>query len=180
MFFLTEKLDKQEEVKLTSALHDSDEKAFQKIFNLYYESLFAFVYTRIRSVELSRDLVQDSFSKLWMHRRTLNPNQGCKAYLFRIADRLLIDYYRKRSSQKKYQQEQRYAPNSVKSDIDLQITLQNCINNLPDKLREVFVLSRYQGYTYAEIAEACHISVKTVESRMSKALKQLRLILTDE
>lgn len=177
---MVDKKNKLEEIELTSALHDSDEQAFQKIFNLYYESLFAFIYTRIRSVELAKDLVQDSFSKLWLHRRTLNANQGCKAYLFRIADRLLIDYYRKRSSQKKYQHEQKFVPNSTKTDLDLQITLQNCINELPDKLREVFVLSRYRGFTYAEISEVCHISIKTVESRMSKALKQLRIVLTDE
>ncbi len=177
---MTENQEKINEIQLTSALRDSDEKAFQTLFNQYYESLFAFIYTRIRSVELARDLVQDSFSKLWLHRRTLNPDQGCKSYLFRIADRLLIDYYRKCSSRKKYQQEQRFAPNATRSDIDLQITLQNCISELPDKLRDVFVLSRYQGYTYAEIAEVCHISIKTVESRMSKALKRLRVVLSDE
>ena len=54
------------------------------------------------------------------------------------------------------------------------MTIRKAINDLPEKYRNVFVLSRYQGLTYAEIAAACNISIKTVESRMSQALRILR------
>ena len=165
------------EKQLTAALSQSDEAAFETIFHRFYESLYVFVYTRIRSGPLAQDLVQDAFSKLWMNRRSLNPDLGCKSYLFRIADRLLIDHYRRQSTQKAWQDEMKNQPDSYSPRSDMQITLQKCITDLPEPLREVFVLSRYQGFTYAEIAEQLGVSVKTIESRMSKVLQRLREIL---
>ena len=166
--------------ELTRALRDSDDEAFRVLFFRYYKPVYTFLWTRIRSVELARDIVQDVFSRLWIHRHTLNPDRGCKAYLFRIADRLLIDHFRKQSSQKTYKN---YIQNKIPDpfpDPDLQITLQNAINTLPDPLRQVFLLSRYEGYTYQEIAKICRISVKTVESRMTKAFKKLRNVISAE
>lgn len=163
-----------DEEKLTAGLRESNKQAFEAVFHRFYETLYVFVYTRIRSGPLARDVVQETFIRLWMHRQSLIPSRGFKAYLFRIADRLLIDHYRKQSTQLQYQQEGQDDYQADSEDLDLRMTVQTLVHDLPATLREVFILSRYQGYTYAEIAERLNISVKTVESRMGKALKTLR------
>lgn len=167
------KLNGKNESRLVKAVRNSDEKAFQILFQNYAETIYAFLYTRIRSEELARDLVQDVFTRFWTHRHTLNPDLGCRAYLYRIADRLLIDHYRKQGSRNTYQREMEHQDSNV-PDLELQITLQDTIHNLPETLRQVFILSRYEGYTYQEIAEICEVSIKTVEKRMSEVLKILR------
>ncbi|MDZ7721818.1 MAG: RNA polymerase sigma-70 factor [candidate division KSB1 bacterium] len=171
---MKQKWENSSDEQLAAALVDSNETAFKTVFRRYYKPLYAFVYTRIRSSEQARDFVQDAFAKLWMHRHTLKPEMGCKAYLFRIADRQLIDFYRRQSSRQEYQQEARRKSEAYQDHSDLQLALQNAITDLPEPVREVFVLGRYEGYTYAEIAVQLEVSVKTVESRMSNALKQLR------
>jgi len=158
---------------LVAAVRNSDEKAFQILFHRYAEAIYAFLYTRVRSSELARDFVQDVFTRFWSHRHTLDPDQGCKAYLFRIADRLLIDHFRKQGSRTAYQNAMKYSE-SMAPDLELQITLQDTLQDLPESLRQVFILSRYEGYTYQEIANICEVSVKTIEKRMSEVLKILR------
>jgi len=168
------KKSKQSDSELIRAVHSSDGEAFRILFHRYYESLYAFLWTRTRSADLSKDLVQEVFTRFWQHRQTVDPDQGCKSYLFRIADRLLIDHYRRQSSVKSAQNTLRIQSETEAPDPDLQITLQNAISTLPDPVRRMFLLSRYEGYTYQEIARMDHISVKTVESRMTQALKKLR------
>jgi RNA polymerase sigma-70 factor (ECF subfamily) len=172
------KKSKQSDSELIRAIHDSDGEAFRILFHRYYEPLYAFLWTRTRSVDLSKDFVQEVFTRFWQHRQSVDPEQGCKSYLFRIADRLLIDHYRSQSSKKSAQDHLRSRTEPDTGDPDFQITLQNAISARPDPVRRVFLLSRYEGYTYREIADIEHISIKTVESRMTQALKKLRDVLT--
>ena len=64
--------------------------------------------------------------------------------------------------------------------IELKLDLENALNKLPEKLRTVYLLSRLEGYKYAEIAEICNISIKAVEKRISKAFTLLRKIFTNK
>ncbi len=171
------KQSRQSDSELIRGIHDSDGEAFRILFHRYYEPLYAFLWTRTRSTELSKDLVQEVFTRFWQHRQSVDSDQGCKSYLFRIADRLLIDHYRSQSSKKSAQDNLRSRIEPDTGDLDFQITLQNAISALPDPVRRVFQLSRYEGYTYQEIARMEHISIKTVESRMTQALKKLREVL---
>jgi RNA polymerase sigma-70 factor (ECF subfamily) len=164
----------QNDSELIRAIHDSDGEAFRILFHRYYESLFAFLWTRTRSADLSKDFIQEVFTRFWQHRQTVDPDQGCKSYLFRIADHLLIDHFRSQSSKNAARDNLRSQSEPAASDPDLQITLQNAVSALPDPVRRVFLLSRYEGYTHQEIAQMERISVKTVESRMTQALKKLR------
>ena len=102
-----------------------------------------------------------------------------KAYLYRIANNILIDHYRKREVRQAYTaQHADTTPTMAPVEhVDLEAHVLKAIEQLPDALREAFVLSRFEELTYREIAALLGVSVKTVESRMSKALKQLRALL---
>ena len=108
-----------------------------------------------------------------MTRERINPDQSIKAYLYRIANNLTIDHIRKSIREKSYRDTVRREKQPSR-DLELSITINKAIDSLPEKYRVVFMLSRFQGLTYAEIAKACNISIKTVESRMSLALQTLR------
>jgi len=159
---------------LADAIRSSDSAAFKILFFRYYDPLYYFLCQRIRSSDLAQDFVQEVFTRVWQTRDRLDSKQSVKAYLYRIAHNLVVDHLRKRSSHKQYQSELYHRTASVEGSWDTKLSVQDAISQLPEKLLTVFILSRYQGLTYLEIAEACRISVKTVESRISQALRLLR------
>jgi len=164
--------------ELSQAIRNSDAHAFKILYERYHRIIGHFIYQRTHSVDLTRDLLQDVFTRLWIKRDRLNPSKSIKAYLYRIAGNLVIDHIRKRTTERKYSSNVRMKqPSSQDGLIELQTSIDMAVANLPEKARTVFMLSRYEGLKYVEIAEVCNISVKTVESRMSKALKLLQQAL---
>ena len=164
---------------LGARIKASDHGAFKVLFYRYYEPLFRFVARRLPASEAPQDVVQDVFARLWQRRAAIKEDQPLKAYLYRIANNLLIDHYRKLQVRQAYvAQHPETTPTIVPVEhVDLEAHVMIAIEQLPDALREAFVLSRFEELTYREIAALLGVSVKTVESRMSKALKQLRALL---
>ncbi len=164
---------------LGARIKASDDAAFKVLFYRYYEPLFRFVARRIPAGESSKDVVQDVFARLWQNRGGLNPDQPLKAYLFRIANNILIDQYRKREVRQTYAARQAGSVPTVApvEYFDVEEHVLAAIEELPEALRQTFILSRFEELTYREIAALLDVSVKTVESRMTRALKQLRAAL---
>ena len=163
------------DVELARAIRSSNALAFKTLYHRYYEAITAFLYQRTLSMELTKDFVQEVFTRVWLKRDRLDTSKSIKAYLYRIANNMTIDYFRKQGSKKAYLSTMARQHESSSDDcIETRTSVKMAISKLPEKLRSVFLLSRYEGLKYAEIAEVCHISVKTVESRMSRALEQLR------
>ncbi len=157
---------------LSSAIKQSDESAFEAFYHRYYKPLFRFIWSRTRSVELSRELVQETFIRLWENRRKLDSRKSIKAYIYRISHNLLLNHLRSKKIRREYLDAQQNQFSN--EDIALQTSIQLTLQKLPEKIHLVFILNHLEGFKYAEIAEACGISIKTVESRMSKALRILR------
>ena len=165
---------------LAHAIKESDLAAFKVIYYRYYKPLCRFVWVRTYSAELSEDLTQEVFTRLWQNRHRLIIKKSLKAYMYRIANNLLIDFYRKKSREIKYLSKPTpHSQSAYTVNYDEILNLNFAINKLPDKLRTAFYLSRFEGFTYAEIAKSFHISAKTVESRIAKALRLLRKELSD-
>ena len=80
---------------LGARIKASDHAAFKALFYRYYEPLFRFVARRLPAGEAPQDVVQDVFARLWQRRAAIKEDQPLKAYLYRIANNLLIDHYRK-------------------------------------------------------------------------------------
>ncbi len=83
-------------------IRDSNPRAFKAPCFRYYESLYRFILIRLGSSETNRDFVQDVFTRLWQNRRGIRPDKSLRAYLFRIANNLVIDYFRRQKSQHSY------------------------------------------------------------------------------
>lgn len=169
------------DTQLADGVKKGDGAAFKTLYYRYYQALFSFVFQRIRSQEQTKDFLQEAYTRLWQNRSRIDPSKSIRAYLYRIANNLIIDHVRKGSSERAYQSKMaRSGATRSDEDIETKTAVEFALNNLPEKMHQVFTLSRYEGLTYAEIAEVCEVSVKTVESRMSQALQRLREELTPE
>lgn len=169
------------EQQLSEAVRNSDSAAFKILYYRYYEPLYRYIFYRLHSKELTKDLLQDVFTRLWVNRKKFDPSKSLKAYIYSITSNLVIDYYRKRSSRIKYKNESFRLKIFSGDDLtEEKISIQNAISKLKDKVKDVFILNRYEGFTYKEIADILDISVKTVEKRMSKALQFLRDYFKDK
>ena len=161
---------------------DSDQ-AIVLIFRLHYRFICQAVYRVIPDQNLAEDLAQEIFLELWRKRDQLQVNTSLKAYLRRAAVNRSLNYIRDRKIS--FELDDSQAP--IASGLptigqqleaeELQRYIDQAIDQLPDRCRVVFVLSRFEQLSYAEIAESLDISVKTVENQISKALKLLRAAL---
>jgi RNA polymerase sigma-70 factor (ECF subfamily) len=164
--------DKLNDNDLSAAIKSGDKNAFRKLYYKYFEKLYSFAWYRTYSEEASRDFVQELFTILWTNRKNLDTKKSIKAYLYKVLGNLIIDESRLHSSQNISLENIESA--AKKDDMDLNIDIQNAINSLPQKLKEVYLLSRLDGFKYFEIAEILGISIKAVEKRISKAFYILR------
>ena len=166
--------------ELIEAIRQDDWEAFRQLYYKYHKKLFRFALYRLHSLQIAADLVQEIFFKLWLKRDKLNPTKSIKAYLYKSLNNLIINQSKLHSSRTtSFGNIGDHKVLNHGSDPDVQIDIQNAVNQLPKKLKIVYLLSRIEGYKYSEIAEICNISVKAVEKRMSKALDILRKILDE-
>lgn len=167
-------------------LQKGSHKAFEWVFDTYYEPLCRYAYSIIRDSNDAQDIVQKVFYKLWDQHEELEIKTSLKSYLYRMVHNESLN----QAQQKKNRSEINYSIVSENGtsheDVsefihssELQTALTNVIGNLAPKCREAFEMSRLQQKSYAEIAQKMNISVNTVENHISKALRQLRIALND-
>ena len=159
---------------------DHDQMAFQEIYIRYADPLFRLAFQKTNNKQASEDIVQITFVKLWARRVNLKIIYSLKAYLYTSIKNNVITYYSRQLSKKTISldlvQEDLFPIDSIQEHINYSETLalySESLAALPDKCREVFVLSR-SGYSLKEIAQIQNISPKTAEVHISKALRYLR------
>jgi RNA polymerase sigma-70 factor, ECF subfamily len=161
---------------------DSDQ-AIVLIFRLHYSFICQAVYRVIPDQNLAEDLAQEIFLELWRKRDQLQVNTSLKAYLRRAAVNRSLNYIRDQKISFELDDSQATIASGLPTigqqleAEELQRYIDQAIDQLPERCRVVFVLSRFEQLSYAEIAENLDISVKTVENQISKALKLLRAAL---
>lgn len=170
-----------EETKLIKKLIKGDREAFAILFNQYAANLLSIALSYIHDREESEEIVQETFYRVWKYRENMDASLSFKAYLITIAKRLIFNRAKKKMHEIAYQDYYLASRKNLNYEVDeyinfqeLDSQLQQAIENLPEKRREIFKLSRQEGLTNQEIARRLGISVSTVENHMNKALKLLR------
>lgn len=162
------------------------ENDFEEIFRDHYSALCSYANMYLNDVDASEDMVQEVFLKLWKSKESLQIRTSMKSYLFRAVRNAclnMIDHINIREEYKKFnirevqEDESNFTDESIVSELEEKI--RKTIDTLPVERRKVFVMSRYEGLKYKEIAEKLNISVKTVENQMGKALQFMREKLVD-
>jgi RNA polymerase sigma-70 factor (ECF subfamily) len=170
------------DTQLLEQVKNSDMGAFRALFERYQPVLFRQVLFQTGEKDLSHDIVQETFIKVWEHRKSIKPNLSFLAYLLRISRNLICDIVK---HQKIRERTSQLIPQIALSENDdpsealhlniLQRQITTIINrDLPSKCREIFLLSRFEGKTHREIAHIFDLSVRTVENQIAHALKVLR------
>ncbi|MFT4222129.1 RNA polymerase sigma-70 factor [Dysgonomonas sp.] len=165
------------------ALKD-DEEAFRTLFFEFFSSLCVFAHRYTDDWATCEDIVQDTFFKIWKNRKSIEINASSRNFLITSVRNSCIDYLRKQDLVRVWQEREvleksKYTPDDLYSHIELEQMLSAALEKLPENVRSVFELNRFEGKSYKEIAEQQGISVKTVEAHISKALKILRVELKD-
>jgi RNA polymerase sigma-70 factor (ECF subfamily) len=165
------------------ALKD-DEEAFRSLFFDFFPSLCVFAHRYIECWETCEDIVQETFFKIWKNRKEIEINVSGRNFLITSVRNSCIDYLRKQETELSWRQKAMmnktgYSTEDIYAGIELEHILTNALSKLPENIRIVFEMNRFEGKTYTAIAAEQNISVKTVEAYMSKALKQLRIDLKD-
>jgi len=164
-------------------IKNGDDEAFSQLFDDYYVTLCFFAIKYVSDMDLSRSLVQQVFVDLWAKREKLNIRYSPKSYLYHAVKNRSIDYLRKKKNSiplsDTFENIQSLPFQDLVEEAELNERINKAINRLPEKCREIFLLCRFEGLKYSEIAEKLNISVKTVEMQMGIALKKLRNSLSD-
>jgi len=162
-------------------LKSGDEFAFTELVNKYNKRLFAYAISLSGDYSLAKDIVQDVFIKTYEFRKRLNPEFSIAGFLYRSIYNQFINTYHKNKSLLKVQDEYVRFLNQIidetsDSEFDRLIKIVNeSIKKLPKRCKEIFVLSKKEGYTNLEISEILNISIKTVEAQITIAFKSIRL-----
>ena len=175
-------------------LHNDKKSDFSRVYSIYFPKLVRIAREFVLSTEDAENIIQDIFIYLWEHQEILGSLSNLNAFLFVLVKNRCIDFIRQKKLVERKREEfemvmdkelqlkmyalQQFDENALSAD-DIEVILNNAINSLPEKCREVFILSRMEGLKYREIAERLNISTKTVENQIITALKKLRVELKD-
>lgn len=147
---------------------------------MYCQPLIHFVRRYVGDTQIAENIVQDVFLKIWLNRSDLNPSLNIKTYLYTAVKNQALNHLRHAEVVQRNAENLRPMNGPVRTPEDewheqeLIASIQKAIEELPEKCRIIFSMSRYDHLTYAEIAEIQNISIKTVETQMGRALKHLR------
>lgn len=164
--------------------------AFAAIFRRYYDALCAFAEGLVESADDAEEVVSEVFVRIWQTRERLAVRVSLKSYLYAATRNIALNHLRRLGAEERMigrASIQGALPGVLSpadagaSDLDtreLEQAIDAAIASLPPRRREIFLLHRLHGLTYAEIAAALEIAPKTVENHLGLALKDLRTSLT--
>lgn len=182
----SKKNKKRKEDEWIKKIKKGDQKAFEELYRYYYPRLGQFVFRYVHSKYLAEDLVHNVFYNVWENRSKLEARGTLKSYLFTAARNQALNYLEKREVRKFEEPEAvvqleslESGPSQEMSAKELEQAVIKAVKEIPDKRRNIFLMHREDELTYREIAEMLDISVKTVETQMSRSLKFLRYKLSE-
>jgi len=173
-------MNSAEDILLLERLRTGDQSALKTLYSQHFTALVKVATNLSDNTTHAKDAVQNAFVQFWTKRETLQIEIGIYPYLRRMVIHEVLAMQRKTSRRVSLWQKREPSKTShtdVENEIqahETQAAILAAIDALPERCSEIFKLSRFSEMTYAEIAEALDISVKTVENQMGKALRELR------
>lgn len=165
---------------LVRKIRSGDENSFKEFFLLTQPGIYKFLFRYLCDKDLSNDLTQETFIKFWEYRESLDPDFSPKSYLYKIARNLALNHI----TRKRPLENILYIKNSQLKSISnpeneyekkfFMDDFQSAVNDLPERCRVTFILCKYDGFGYQEIAEIMNVSLQTVKNQMNKAIAILR------
>lgn len=137
------------------------------------DGLYRFMLKHVRDVEKARDLVQESFTKMWLKVADVEGSKA-KSYLFSTAYHTMIDQIRREKKQGNFDEVNQLALSHSEQYSDLNEILHRALDTLPEVQKSLVLLRDYEGYSYKEISEICNLSEPQVKVYIFRARKALK------
>jgi RNA polymerase sigma-70 factor, ECF subfamily len=162
-------------------IQKGDLKEFERLFKVLYSPLCLYANKYLQDKDKAEEIVQEIFYGIWKNKEKLNIKVSLKSYLYKAVQNNCLQLIQHHAVEDKYKQ---YVKNEVShfqldpvKEMELQEmnkVVEQTLESLPDRCKEIFSMSRFEGLKYREIAEKLEISTKTVEANMGKALQAFR------
>lgn len=163
-----------------------DQLDFESLFKSHFKGLLAYAFSFLKNEANAEEMVQQVFYKLWDRRERIDIDSSVTAYLYRAIHHECLNHLRHQQVRQAHQKQTLHTtqhththPEDRLKHRELQKKLDEALQKLPQQCRTIFHLSRFEHLKYQEIAQRLHISPKTVENQMGKALRILRNALAD-
>ena len=170
-----------DEKKLVTLLQKGDKGAFEELYHRYKYPLYCNLRKLVKSEIHAEELLQQLFVKTWENRQSLDAEKVFKAYLFRIAENLVYDFFRKATRDKKMEARlmtlatENYSP--IEEAIysrEREAIISRAVASLPPQRRHVFTLCKLQGKTYEEVSVELGISTSTINDHIVKGTRAVK------
>lgn len=159
-----------------------DRQCFKRIYNCYRDRVYAYTLKITKSHELSEEVVQDVFIKIWNNRSKINPEYSFSSFIFRVAHNHTINVLKRLRYDKIAKENISNSADTSVDDTDSKLILneylgimKQAIDELPPKRKSIFNLSRIDGISHDKIADKMGISKNTVKSQLVKATKAIKI-----
>jgi RNA polymerase sigma-70 factor (ECF subfamily) len=167
------------ETNLLRQLAEGNESAFTELFHAYRDKLFSFILRICASPQQAEDIVQDVFMKIWAMRSELLGIRDFEPYLYRMSHNHTVNMLKRNARESILRSKiKTLSPFSLPEQEvqrkETEALIRHAIEGLPKQQKQVFILSREQGLNQKEISEKLEITVPTVKSHMTQALRALR------
>jgi RNA polymerase sigma-70 factor (ECF subfamily) len=169
-------------IKTLVALRNGEHKAFETVFIAYYNKIQSFIDGYIKSKADAEDLTEDLFVNLWTNRESIDLSKSFNAYLHTMAHNAAVNFLKHKYVHESYRQEAlslEYGSTSEEDFIakEMRIFIDTVVERMPAQRKQIYMLSRNEGLTNAEIAERLGTTKRNVESQLSLALKEIRKVI---
>ncbi|MEN7551310.1 RNA polymerase sigma-70 factor [Rapidithrix thailandica] len=166
--------------KLAKKLSKGDTKAFEQVYYLFKDKLYGYCLKLLASEELSKEIVQETFVRLWEKRERIDADKSLSAYLYTIAKNQIKDHQARYSREFEMNhpfQAAEFSENTIEENLtflEIKKIEEKVVDELSPQQRNVYKLSRYKQLSHQEIADKMGISVNSVKTHLRLALKTLR------
>lgn len=174
------------EKDLITRFKSGDQTAFELLFHFYYPGLVMYSTQFTTDRVEAEEIVQDFFVRFWQKRQQFIPADSLKSYLFLSVKNGSLNFLKHKKIEEQYIKDMIELANhhlvfdpELYVASELQEKVKEAVDLLPEKCREIFIMSRFRGMKNEEIAEELHLSKRTVETQISKALKVMKVELKD-
>jgi len=169
------------EAAILEKLKDGDLNSFNEIYFQYSPKIYVRLIRLVKDQTIAEEILQDVFTRIWLHREKIDPTKGFVSFLNHISDNLAMDFFRKVQRDKALQLEiwasaiELYYHTEEKLFLkDKQQILSKAIDSLRPKRKEILMLNKFEDKSYKEIADLLGISVSTVSNQLVSALKDIK------
>jgi RNA polymerase sigma-70 factor (family 1) len=180
-----EELHRNEHLSLTD-LKSGGQGSFNYFYEKYSLQLYRKLLKMVQVDVIAEELLQDLFMKIWEKRDQIDPEQPFKAYLYRIAERIVYDYFRKLAREAKANNFIMANSSEIYEQFDnggleaeMRSKVQHAIARLPEQQRIVFNLCKIEGKSYEEVSILLGITTGTINTHITRATKTIKTYLTE-